>query len=81
LAVPPAMPFRKGSTPGGRGQGFQIRCCPMLLMPEAQRQILAYYHNRGEMVYLPGNIRFLGPVPANFAKQPSFVNILIPSVS
>jgi hypothetical protein len=47
-------------------------------MPEAQRQFLVWYHNRGEIIYAPGNIRFLRPVPANFAKQPPFVNILIP---
>jgi len=50
----------------------------MLLTPEAQRQFLVYYHNRGVMVYTPGDIRFLHPVSANYARQSPFVNILIP---
>ena len=72
------MPVTKGPTPEGRDQKFRIRCCLMLLMQEAQRQFLVYYQNLGAMVYVPGNIRFLRPVPVNFAKQPPLVNILIP---
>ena len=72
------MPVTEGPTPEGRDQKFRIRCCLMLLMQEAQRQFLVYCQNRGAMVYVPGNIRFLRPVPVNFAKQPPLVNILIP---